>query len=604
MLKKNVKASLPIILVGCVLYSCNLPIATLTNPYTNDNYKDMNLDKFGPSQMPSSLGGSPVANTPRPDIYLPTATPTPTPTPTATPIPTATPVPTATPTPTPTPTIDPFSLTRPDRITKITLSTETVVKQVSDKFLSFSVDSALLTGGNWWSESNGLSLRARRDTIQPYDFMQVKLISLARNLSPAYLRIGGSEADKIYYDVKSEYDNTPPTNYSYLLKKSQWDQINTFVKNASLNFIFTLNAGSSTRDADKNWTVDNAKNLLEYSKNNSYPIDVLELGHEINAYGLNASSGDSISAVQYAKDIQTAKTLIDNYYSSALIAGPSSIYYPSVGETVNIMDDFIKEIKNDIDIISWHYYPMQSDACVLPTRRTREEYFTSPSVLDEVKEFESNIETTKKNSSPNSKMWLTETGSSLCGGQKDISSKFISGFWWLDMLGSMAKKGQEVVIRDSLVGGENALIDSVTLTPKPDYWNSLMWKKFMGKKVVSVEVPSNDTLLRSYAHCTPSTYTSYKTGSVTVLAINMSEKSLRLTFDGITTTNMEAYKIRTNYILGENVLLNDNKVIKLDENSALPQFKPQVIKESYVDLLPKSYAFIVLPNANATACKE
>jgi len=611
---KKLKASLPILLVGCILlYSCNLPSSVIeTNPYTNNKYKNINLDNYGPSQSPSSLyNSSPVASTPRPNVYIPTVKPTAT----STPIPTPTPTVTATPVPTPTPTLDPFHLTKPNRTTELTISPSKAIQQVSDKFLSFSVDSTLLTGGYWWSTSNSLSLKARRDKINPYDFMQIKLINLAKNLSPAYFRIGGTEADKTYYDVKKEYTDTPPANYSYLLTKTQWDQINTFAKNASLSLMFTLNAGSSTRDTNGNWTVDNAKNLLEYSEGKNYSIPVWELGHEINAYGMNSitSTGNSVSAAQYALDIKAAKTLIDEYYSSSLLAGPSSIYYPSVGEiypvlnrTVNIMDDFLKEIKNDIDIVSWHYYPTQSDSCVLTTRKTKQDYFTFTSIntiFDEALEFLTGIQTVKTEYSPDSKMWLTETGSALCGGQDGISNKFVTGFWWLDMLGSMAKNGQEVVIRDSLVGGENSLIDSVTLKPRPDYWNSIMWKKFMGKKVLNVDVPSTDTLLRSYAQCTPTTYPSYKKGSITVLAINTSDKSVRLTFNGITSTDKEAYRIRTNYLLGENVLLNDNKVLALDENNALPDIEPQYIDEDYVDLLGQSYAFVVFPNANASVCK-
>lgn len=69
---------------------------------------------------------------------------------------------------------------------------------------------------------------------------------------------------------------------------------------------------------------------------------------------------------------------------------------------------------------------------------------------------------------------LGETGHAQCGGQPGISENLISSFCWLDPLGKMARRGQPVVVRQTLLGGDDQLLDEETLEPTPDDWASLL----------------------------------------------------------------------------------------------------------------------------------
>ena len=51
--------------------------------------------------------------------------------------------------------------------------------------------------------------------------------------------------------------------------------------------------------------------------------------------------------------------------------------------------------------------------------------------------------------------------------------------------------------------------------PTPDFWASLLWRKLMGTRVLSVTSTANDTL-RAYAHCAANT-----TGELSLVLINL-----------------------------------------------------------------------------------
>ena len=117
---------------------------------------------------------------------------------------------------------------------------------------------------------------------------------------------------------------------------------------------------------------------------------------------------------------------------------------------------------------------------------------------------------------PEAVLWTGETGSAQCGGQPKLSDRFISCFWWADQLGLGARMGQQVMVRQSLIGGDYGLIDRLTLKPRPDYWLSWLWKQLMGTDVF--DVSSQSGTLRAYCHNTPGV-----SGGKTLLLINLSQ---------------------------------------------------------------------------------
>ena len=92
---------------------------------------------------------------------------------------------------------------------------------------------------------------------------------------------------------------------------------------------------------------------------------------------------------------------------------------------------------------------------------------------------------------PGKPVWIGETGGAQFGGEPGISDAYLGGLWWLDELGLAARSGVEVVVRQTLSGSNYGLIDDKTLVPRPDYWNSWLWKRLMGQEVFAFHLVTN-----------------------------------------------------------------------------------------------------------------
>lgn len=103
-----------------------------------------------------------------------------------------------------------------------------------------------------------------------------------------------------------------------------------------------------------------------------------------------------------------------------------------------------------------------------------------------------------------------------------MSDRFVAGFLWLDKLGYSARAGLNVVTRQSLFGGDYAMV-SPNLTPNPDWWVSVFYKQFVSEKVLQLVTPDNFGYVRLYAHCTPKEALFARVPAVTLYGMNINK---------------------------------------------------------------------------------
>lgn len=480
----------------------------------------------------------------------------------------------------------------PDGTTLVSIDLDDAVAEVSPQYLSFAVDSSQVLGGSFWGEgdsSGGLG----EEQVDPYDFDRPRLRTLAAALAPAYLRIGGSEADVVYYDLSDDPVEEAPKPYELLLTARRWDEVVEFTNAMGFELFFTLNAGPGARDENDVWQADNARTLLQHAVDRDDPVGVWELGNEINGYPLFHAlvlTGDA-----YAADIATARALVDTVDPDALLAGPSSAYWPVRGEQNPIMPDFMAAGGANLDIVSWHYYPTQSERCFLPSRESELTTLLDPENLDEVITWADQVESLTAEYAPQAEVWLGESGNAQCGGQPGVSDRFVASLWWVDQLGLLARRGHRVSVRQTLSGSDYGLLDEETLDPRPDYWASVLWKRLMGTTVLRASHEGPDTL-RTYAHCGVD-------GGVTLVAINLDQQqSVELSVQGdsaglyvVGAETLDALEIRLN-----------GSALPEDDADALAALIPadaDVLQgHAVVSVPPTAFAFVQLPNAAASAC--
>ncbi|MFH1592052.1 MAG: hypothetical protein ABIB47_01660 [Candidatus Woesearchaeota archaeon] len=409
------------------------------------------------------------------------------------------------------------------------------ISEVSDKYLSVAIDMAQVIGEDWWNPNASTVLGIADDyDLEPFNFENGKLIGLSKELSPAYLRISGTKADNICYFCEDSK-----------FTKERFDKIVNFSQQSGFELMFGLNA--------KDWNSGNAQELMDYANSS---ISIYEFGNEPNGYVMQ---GHKVNGEQYAEDFKEAEQLVPK------LAGPGDAFFPIVGELFGITKDFLKN--HNPKIISWHYYPQQSERCFIRIRKADD--LLSYRKLDEVKKHANKLIKLRDKYSPKAEIWMTETGNAQCGGQPGISDTFSSSLWWADHLGLLATLDHQVVVRQTLAGSDYGLLDD-NFDPNPDYYLSVLWKKLMGTTVLKVS--SNDKKVRSYAHC--------KDGKITLLLINLDDSFKETNFSG------ELYALTSDSLNSKKVFLNGELI-----NEIQPAFRDKVVLD------PLSINFIVLEDS-------
>ncbi len=491
-------------------------------------------------------------------------------------------------------------LAPPDEATiPVLLDTSTPVAEVDEKFLSFAIDTSQVVGGHWWSE-DGEGGAVGSELCDPFDFSRERLHALAAPLAPAFLRIGGSEADVVQYDLSDNPPDEATEPFHFVFTKNQWDAVNAFAKEFGFELFFTLNAGPGCRDEEKQWNPECVKSWMQYTIEQRYPVTVWELGNEINGYSLFHGTDWSIPGAKYAEDMKRLQVLRDEIDPSTPIAGPSCAFWPDWGEMAAIYPDFITSGGGDyLDIITWHFYPQQSDRCPLQSLPAEEYTMLDPENLDEIATWADQVEALRDEHAPTKPVWLGESGNAQCGGARGISDRFVSSFWWLDELGQMARRGQPIVVRQSLSGSDYGMIRDSTLEPNPDYWLSLFWKRLMGERVL--EVSEEDSTLRTYSHCLKNS----ETGGVTVMLLNIDRNRSKVVALPDLPLNFDTYVFDASDLLGREIRLN-GVTLTLPETNEFPDMEPvarQCLETAWFEMPPATIAFLVFEDATIEACQ-
>ena len=145
-----------------------------------------------------------------------------------------------------------FSLTKGESLNSpslvvVKVITEHAVRTTSDKFLSITLDHGWLS-------------------LASTDFP--KIVNLARELSPAYMRVGGTVQDHLHWNKTGKEKNC--------FNETQLGRLHDLAQDAELDLIFGLAA--LPRGKNGAWDPQNAIQFLDYVEENGY-IMRWELGN-------------------------------------------------------------------------------------------------------------------------------------------------------------------------------------------------------------------------------------------------------------------------------------------------------------------------------------
>jgi heparanase 1 len=374
------------------------------------------------------------------------------------------------------------------------------VFSVPPDYVSVTLDTSQFIGGYWWEGSQRMRRGVGGRRVAPFDFERPGLRTYAGALSPALLRVGGSEADKLYYDLRADPVAEPPDGFEYVLRRSRWEALVSFADAVGMRLVFTVNAGPGPRDRRGLWTAENARHLMTAVREERHPVLGWELGNEINAFVVIHGLRGRVSSRRYARDFRLFRDTVRKTVPGTLAAGPASAFWPVLGEFQRVTEPFLKRVDGDLDVLTWHYYPQQSERGPFATRRAGLRTMLEPAFLDDAARIQRRLAGYRdRHTGSTVPIWLGETGNAQFGGQEGVSDRFAGTLWWVDELGLMARHGVQRIFRQTLAGADYGLLDYRSGAANPDYWATLLWKRLCGGEVYDAVEPQ-DSRLRLYCH--------------------------------------------------------------------------------------------------------
>ncbi|GAB5364722.1 hypothetical protein AAMO2058_000994400 [Amorphochlora amoebiformis] len=475
--------------------------------------------------------------------------------------------------------------------------------------------------------------------------------SAVKSLSPVVLRLGGSLTDHIIYEVPSAEGKPPPPCHPITPSKTdplgfkggcltmdRWDNLNKFCQDLGCKVVFDLNLAGhlATKESDPwwrgghKWHYENVRAFLQYTRAQEYPILGFELGNEVDInHGVGARVPDNLMVDAFIKTSEMIKDLWEGRDRPLLIGPDSSVFDMEwYLEFAIRMGDNLK----DIDVFTYHIYSLGPGSPLLNPNMT--DHMLNATKLDTLHVTTDNaqkfVETLEKGGHRKFQLWCGEAGGAFNSGRNLYTNSFISGFWFMDQLGTMAAQRHQSYCRQTLIGGYYGLINITSNHVNPDYYTALLWSRLMGRKVLASKV--NDTKysnwsetapeyvgdkLRVYAHCTHrwflSKHTNGKRGSVTLAVINLSTHVTHTILPKV--GDKELKSTRAEYIMrspmrndkhkglySHHVELN-GKILRVIDNQ-IPHTPPNWIfdRSKPIVMPPLSYGYFVFPEAKNVVC--
>jgi hypothetical protein len=447
---------------------------------------------------------------------------------------------------------------------------------VDTRYQSYNVEMVEVTGGRFWKpyasperssqshsdKSNATDLYAYRP---PIDLANPKLRKFAAALGPAYLRVSGTWANSTYF---ANTDRAPPPpGFKDVLSRQQWKGVVDFAAAVDAEIVTSMTISPGVRDASGAWTAEQARRLIDFTR----------------------SIGGRIAAAEFMNEPMIA----------AMGGAPKAYDAKAYARDFKLFERFARQAAPDmiaggIDGFSYHHYGALSQRCtgVVETRQSSlEQQALSEDWLASTDRTLAFYRGLRDAFEPGKPIWLTETAEAACGGNPPASS-FLDTFRYLDQLGRLARSGVQVVMHNTLAASDYGLLDETTLTPRPNYWGALLWRRLMGATVLDagVTIAAGQHV---YAHCQRGT-----PGGVTLLVVNNDSSTHALE----TSLAGKRYTLSAEPLENREVKLN-GQVLKLGDGDDLPALEGLATAAGPVEFAPATITFLTQEGTGNEACR-
>jgi hypothetical protein len=228
----------------------------------------------------------------------------------------------------------------------------------------------------------------------------------------------------------------------------------------------------------------------------------------------------------------------------------------------------------------------------MPTAMTTQAAALSTEWLTETDKIETFYAALRDQYLPGKSLWLTETADAACGGNQ-WASTFVDTFRYLNQLGTLAQRGVQVVMHNTLDSSDYGLLNENDYKPRPNFWAAVLWRRLMGTTVLQPGTSSSSDL-HLYAHCLRGV-----PGGVALLAINASSRTQTMEIP----KGSERYTLAAQQLDTQSIQLN-GRVLELQTDDTLPSINGMKSSPGRMELAPRTITFIGVSAAGNEACNQ
>jgi len=330
---------------------------------------------------------------------------------------------------------------------------------VDERFQSYNIEMIEVTGGRFWkpyaSKDANPAPSARPqpgsttpaippnlfEYRPPLDLSNARLRNLAASLGPVYIRVSGTWANTVYFhDSDDPAPQTPPAGFNGVLTRKQWKGVIDFARATNGRIMTSFAFGTGTRDASGNWTPDQARRLIAYTKAAGGSIDAAEFMNEPN-FASHGGAPKGYDAAAFGRDVGAFRMFFKAAAPGALFLGPGSAGEGGVigGAASPKSEDLLKATGPVFDVFTYHIYTAVSQRCsggeaamgTTAAAALTKEWLSRP---DQIHAFYSDL---RDRLNPGKPLWVNETAETGCGGNP-WASTFRDTFRFLTQHGRLA----------------------------------------------------------------------------------------------------------------------------------------------------------------------
>ena len=488
----------------------------------------------------------------------------------------------------------------------------TALHEMDERLMSYNVEMTEVTGGTFWkaytpAQIDGTEkfppitgmheIAGLMQWYDPIDTTNPRLIKLAKDLGPAWMRVSGTWATKTYYDFDGKGE--APEGYQNRMTKDQWINIIKFADAIGAKILISVANCEGLHHTDEPWNPSQAELIFNLSKELGHPIDAVEFTNEPNMMeGTGFPAG--YKPEHFRRDQDLFHKWVRENHPGTLIVGPCTTdgnalkMGPSDKGAAGIADvmyscsteELMEGCTEKVEVFSYHYYNGISERLesIMPSMHWQSSETLSEEYLAMAGNAARAFAPYRDKYAPGAQMWVTESGDAG-GGGNTWGSTFMDVFRTLNELGEFSTVTDGVIFHNTLASSDYGFLKHGTFEPRPNYFAVLLWNRLMGKTVYAT-----GEALREGAHVYAHSRKDGKDG-VVYLVINNSKTNattVELPSDATvyTLTGKDGLRSRVMQLNGRDLVLG--------EGDALPCLCGEAVKAGSLELPAESCSFIVL----------